>query len=151
MPNYRPFPPYILWQLPRNLSGWTDGQTGGHIAKQSQLVWWTNRPMYRWKEGISGFGQMDGQPKNIMPPAPKSGGITKQITPGKILTDCFQIHVALLYTNLKWLDWGEILSHISPVIYKMDKQLTGWKATITKQHVNFVQSSHNRHLKWDLC
>ena len=37
--------------------------------------------MYILKEGISGFGrtdgetEMDGQPENIMPPAPKSQGI----------------------------------------------------------------------------
>ena len=34
------------------------------------LVKWANGPMYRWKEGISGFrwtdGQKDGQPKSIM-------------------------------------------------------------------------------------
>ena len=37
--------------------------------------------MYRSKEGISGFGRTDGwtdgQPENIMPPAPKGGGIKK--------------------------------------------------------------------------
>ena len=35
--------------------------------------------MYRSKGGISGFGRTDGrtdgQPENIMPPAPKGGGI----------------------------------------------------------------------------
>ena len=31
--------------------------------------------MYRWKEVISGFGRADGQPENILPPAPKGRGI----------------------------------------------------------------------------
>ena len=31
--------------------------------------------MYRLKEGISGFGWTDGQPENVMPLAPKGGGI----------------------------------------------------------------------------
>ena len=55
--------------------GRTGGQTDGHAAKRSRLVGWTNGPMYRWKEGISGFGRTDGQSENIMPPAPKGGGI----------------------------------------------------------------------------
>ena len=37
--------------------------------------------MYRSNEGISGFGRTDGrtdgQPENIMPPAPKGGGIKR--------------------------------------------------------------------------
>ena len=56
--------------------------TDGHAVKWSRLVGWTNGPMYRWLEGISGFGWTDGrtngQPENIMPPAPKGGGITTQ-------------------------------------------------------------------------
>ena len=60
-----------------------DGRTDGHAAKRSRLVGWTNGPMYKWKEVISGFGRTDGQtdgrtdgqPENIMPPAPKGGGI----------------------------------------------------------------------------
>ena len=40
--------------------GQTDGQTDGHVIKQWWLVGWTNGPMYRWKEGISGFGRTDG-------------------------------------------------------------------------------------------
>ena len=55
----------------------------GHAVKRLRLVGWTNGPMYRSKEGISGFGRTDGradgQPENIMPPAPKGGGIIKQI------------------------------------------------------------------------
>ena len=66
----------------------TDGRTDGHAVKRLWLVRWTNGPMYRSKEGISGFGRTDGrtdgqtdgrtdgQPENIMPPAPKGGGIT---------------------------------------------------------------------------
>ena len=79
MLNFRPFPPCALWKMPGNLSGRTDG----HAVKQLRLVGWTNGPMYRSKEGISGFGRTDGQtdgrtdgqPENIMPPAPKGGGI----------------------------------------------------------------------------
>ena len=46
-----------------------------HAVKRLQLVGWINGPMYRSKEGISGFGRTDGQPENIMPPVPKGGGI----------------------------------------------------------------------------
>ena len=73
--NVRPFHPCVLQQIPGNLSGRTDGHMDGHAAKPSLLVGWTNGPMYRWKEGISGFGRTDGQPENIMHPAPKGGGI----------------------------------------------------------------------------
>ena len=56
----------------------TDGQTDVTV-KWLRLVGWTNGPMYRSKEGISGFGRTDGrtdgQPENIMPPAPKGRGI----------------------------------------------------------------------------
>ena len=62
--------------MPGNLSRRTDGRTDGHAVKRLRLVGWTNGPMYRSKEGISGFGRTDGQPENIMPPAPKGGGIT---------------------------------------------------------------------------
>ena len=55
--------------------GRTDGRTDGHAVKRLLLVGWTNGPMYRSKEGISGFGRTDGQPENIMPPAPKGKGI----------------------------------------------------------------------------
>ena len=41
--------------------GWTDGRMEEHAAKWSQLVGWTNGPMYRWKEVISGFGRTDGR------------------------------------------------------------------------------------------
>ena len=64
--------------------GQTDGQTDGHAVKRLRLVGWTNGPMYRSKEGISGFGRTDGrtdgQPENIMPPAPKGGGIIEFFT-----------------------------------------------------------------------
>ena len=41
--------------------GQTDGRTDGHAVKQLRLVGWTNGPMYRSKEGISGFGRTDGR------------------------------------------------------------------------------------------
>ena len=65
MYNFRPFPPCVLRQMPWNLSGRTDGQTDGrtdgHAVKRLRLVGWTNGPMYRSKEGISGFGRTDGR------------------------------------------------------------------------------------------
>ena len=39
----------------------TDGRTDGHAVKRLRLVGWTNGPMYRSKDGISGFGRMDGR------------------------------------------------------------------------------------------
>ena len=42
----------------------TYGRTDGHSVKGSRLVGWTNGPMSRWKEGISGFGRTDGQTDN---------------------------------------------------------------------------------------
>ena len=38
-----------------------DGRTDGHAVKRLRLVGWTNGPMYRSKEGISGFGRTDGR------------------------------------------------------------------------------------------
>ena len=55
--------------------GQTDGRMDVHAAKRSRLVGGTNGPMYRWKGGISGFGRTDGQPGNILPQAPKDGGV----------------------------------------------------------------------------
>ena len=40
--------------------GRTDRWTDGHAVKWLRLVGWTNGPMYRSKEGISGFGRTDG-------------------------------------------------------------------------------------------
>ena len=71
MQNCRPLLPCVLQEMPGNLSVWTNGQA----IKRSRLVGWTNGPMYRWKEGISGFGWMDEQPENMMHPAPKGRGI----------------------------------------------------------------------------
>ena len=51
--------------LHERTEGRTDGQTDGHATKRSRLVGWTIWPMYRWNEGISGFGRMGGQPENI--------------------------------------------------------------------------------------
>ena len=39
----------------------TDGRTDGHAVKRLRLAGWTNGPMYRSKEGISGFGRTDGR------------------------------------------------------------------------------------------
>ena len=60
-----------------------DGRLDGQAEKWSPLVRWTNVTMYRWRQVILGFGwtdgwmdgRTDGQPKNIMPLAPKGGGI----------------------------------------------------------------------------
>ena len=38
-----------------------DGPTDGHAVKRLRLVGWTNEPMYRSKEGISGFGRTEGR------------------------------------------------------------------------------------------
>ena len=79
-------------QKPLRTDGRTDGWTDGHAVKRSRLVGWTNGPMYRSKEGISGFGrtdgQKDGQPENIMPPAPKGGGIKKHQSSASLAFVC---------------------------------------------------------------
>ena len=41
--------------------GRTDRRTDGHAVKRLRLVGWTNGPMYKSKEGISGFGRTDGR------------------------------------------------------------------------------------------
>ena len=58
-------------QKPLRTDGQTDRLMDRHVVKWSRMVGWTNGPMYRWKEGISGFRQLE----NIMPPALKGGGI----------------------------------------------------------------------------
>ena len=42
----------------------TDGRTDGHAVKRLRLVGWTKGPMYRSKEGISGFGRTNGRTDN---------------------------------------------------------------------------------------
>ena len=71
--------------------GRTDERTDGHAVKRLRLVGWTNGPMYRSKEGISGFGRTDGQPENIMPPAPKGGGIKIQISKFSKTRDLYHV------------------------------------------------------------
>ena len=39
----------------------TDGRTDGQATKRSRLVGWTDGPMYRREEGISGFGRTGGR------------------------------------------------------------------------------------------
>ena len=67
---------------------------------------WTNGPMYRSKEGISGFGGTDGQPENIMPPASKGGGITitssqKQYPLNYIFMHC----IKMLWLPIQPISW----------------------------------------------
>ena len=64
--------------------GGTDGQADGHAVKSSRLVKWTNGPIYRSDEGISGFGRTDGQPENIIPLTPKGGGIKNVSVAGRL-------------------------------------------------------------------
>ena len=92
-------------------AGQTDRQTDRHAVKRSRLVKWTNGPMYRSKEGISGFGRTDGrtdgQPENIMP---KGGGIKIKILIPQVLVNTI-LHIQAQYnknqikpegTNLIW-------------------------------------------------
>ena len=63
-------------------------RTDGRAEKRLRLVGWTNGPMHRWKDSISGSGRMDGRtegrkdgrtdgkPENIIPPVSKGEGIT---------------------------------------------------------------------------
>ena len=72
-------------KCPETLSGRTDGQTDARLwriwsqlpwsklhhilassflSKRSRFVGWTNGPMYRWKEVISGFARTDGRTDN---------------------------------------------------------------------------------------
>ena len=91
-------------------------RTDGHAVKRSRLVGWTNGPMYRSKESISGFGRTDGRTDNpktykkiLMSVLglnskdrkstrdkanmynPKVNGGCTQLTANRISADCVQI------------------------------------------------------------
>ena len=71
----------VLQQMPRNLSGRTDGQTDGRTYRKTVTVGRMDQRAHVQVE--SGYfrlrtdGRTDGQPENIMPLAPKGGGKTK--------------------------------------------------------------------------
>ena len=62
-----------------------DGRTDRRICRKTAMVGrMDHRTHVQMKRGFSGFGRTDGrtdgQPENIMPPAPKGGGITNNNT-----------------------------------------------------------------------
>ena len=80
--KFRPFIPCVLRQMSGNhLPGRMSGRTDGWTCRKTVTVGRMDRrdgPMYKWKEGISGFERTNGtdvQPENIMLPVPKGGGI----------------------------------------------------------------------------
>ena len=83
MQNFRLFPPCSLREMP-----YSDGRTGRRMDRWTRRKTVTagrmdQRTHVQVQEGISGFvrtdgrtdRRMDGQPENIMPSAPKGGGI----------------------------------------------------------------------------
>ena len=77
MENFRPFPPCVLRQIPGNLSGRTDGRTCRKTVTVGRVDQRTHVQVKRGYFRLRTDGRTDGQPENIMPPAPKGGGITK--------------------------------------------------------------------------
>ena len=79
MQNFRPFPSCILWQMPGNLSGRTDRRTDGRTCRKTVTVGrMDQRTHVQVKRGyfmLRTDRHTDGQRENIMPPAPKGGGI----------------------------------------------------------------------------
>ena len=67
--------------MPGNLSGRTDGQTDGGTCRKTVMVGRVDQQTHvQVKRGyfrLRTDGRTDGQPENIMPPAPKGGGIKK--------------------------------------------------------------------------
>ena len=84
--NFRSFPPCVLRQMPGNLSGRTDGQTDGRTCHKTVTVGWMDQQIHvQVKRGyfrLRTDGRTDGQSENIMPLAPKGGGIKKDPIPG---------------------------------------------------------------------
>ena len=90
MKNFRPIPPCILRKMPGNLPGRTDGQTEGRTDGRTcrktvtvgRVDQWTHVQVQRGYFRLQTDGLTDGQPENIMPLAPKGGGImTPRIWP----------------------------------------------------------------------
>ena len=91
MQNFRPFPPCIFQQMhgnhsrrtdmPQNGYGWLDGPrdpcTGGKRVFRAS----DGRTDGRRTEDGQMDGRTDRQPENLMPTAPKGGGITIQQKP----------------------------------------------------------------------
>ena len=73
----------LVWTNPQHNAS-LGGKADRQAKKQSRLVRWTNRAMHRWKEGVSGFGWMDGwtdgQPENIMPLVPKARRVNETLS-----------------------------------------------------------------------
>ena len=68
------FPPCILWEMRRNLSWRTNRRTNRGKDRQKNGHGWSGGPTDPCIGGKRVF-EMDGQPENIMPLAPKGKGI----------------------------------------------------------------------------
>ena len=79
MQNFRPFPPCVLREMPGNLfgrtDGWTDGRTRRKTVTVGRIDQRTHVQVARGYFALRTDGRTDGQPENIMLPAPKGVGI----------------------------------------------------------------------------
>ena len=62
----------------RRTNGQTDGRTCRKTVTVGRVDQWTHIQVKRGYFRLRTDGRTDGQPENIMPPAPKGGGITKE-------------------------------------------------------------------------
>ena len=92
----------------------TDRRTDGHAIKRLRLVGWTYVQVKRGYFRLRTDGRTDEQPENIMPPAPKGGGITKP---------CAEItgYDMLSFLGHSWYEYLSCWSHLlSSIFYYKD-------------------------------
>ena len=114
----------------------TDRRKDGHAVKRSRLVGWTNWPMYRSKEGISGFGRTDGWTDNpkteclwrLKAEAKKKQGKSERFE------SCDR---PIVPKRPIWVKIGDVLSRVT-------LKLDGWPWK-TIGHLSFAVSSYVQH------
>ena len=91
--------------MPGNLSGRTDGRTDGRTCRKTVTVGRVDQRTYvQVKRGyfrLRTDGRTDGQPENIMPPAPKGGGITIDIHCQPIYWNIFSLERDFCFSYCK--------------------------------------------------
>ena len=131
--------------MPGNLSGRTDGQTDGRTCRKTVTVGRVDqRTHVQVKRGyfrLGTDGRTDGQPENIMPPAPKGGCIINKLANTQVFHNIHVIfqkkvesHVLSKSTIPFYNDYWNQGRHIMNFILHFPMLFTEWKFKNIKSH-----------------
>ena len=120
---------------PLQTDGQTDGRTDGRTCRKTVTVGRVDqRTDVHVKRGyfrLRTDGRTDGQPENIMPPAPKGGGI-------KMGSRCGQSNLWLGILDMKSLLWTELCGpcHNRSTFLDISSQILTWYHSLLYQTVD---------------